>query len=269
MVAAVKIAPGELAGSERAALVGMAEATPKGQRRSRATQEEIMLVAGLKSRNGIDKVVKGLVDHGLIRHERARFRHVAAYFLLFDEWVYDEEAREMRPPQVTQPTGNNHEVGSPTGDPTDELRHPQGKVASPGGDVSPSTPEKLPLSSAGPAAPVPAPRTDGNGQSEREDLIEWIKERHRPGGKQIEKPRAYLARVEANGDYPDLLAAMHTDRAQQANQPPPRPPLPEWCEKCGVDTGNHPDHVRANPRLRYLGGRRCPNCHPDLVGEGC
>lgn len=99
MVAAVKIAPDELTGSERAALVGMAEATPKGQRRSRATQEEIMSIAGLKSRNGIDKVVKSLVDRKLIRHERARFRHVAAYHLLFDEWIYDEEARHGQPPR--------------------------------------------------------------------------------------------------------------------------------------------------------------------------
>lgn len=253
MVAAVKIAPGELAGSERAALVGMAEATPKGRRRSRATQEEIMLVAGLKSRNGIDKVVKGLVDHGLIRHERSRFRHVAAYHLLFDEWVFDEEAREMRPPQVTQPTGNNHEVGSPTGDATDELRHPQGKVASPGGDVSPSTPEKLPLSSAGPAAPVPAPRTDGNGQGEREELIQWIKERHRPGGKVIDNPRAYLRRVEANGDYPDLVKAMHADKRDATPKTRPKPP---WCGDDACDP---------NSRLRDTDDgpvTRCPKCHP-------
>lgn len=45
-----------------------------------------------------------------------------------------------------------------------------------------------------------------------------------------------------------------------------RPSLPPWCGRCGIDTGNDPEFVRKNPRFRYLAGRRCPACHPDLIG---
>lgn len=116
-----------------------------------------------------------------------------------------------------------------------------------------------PVTSAGPAAPVPAPRTDGNGQGEREELIKWIKERHRPGGKTIDSPRAYLRTCEAGGDYPDLVKAMHADKRDAAPKTRPKPP---WCGDDACDP---------NSRLRDTDDgpvTRCPTCHPLTQPEG-
>lgn len=45
----------------------------------------------------------------------------------------------------------------------------------------------------------------------------------------------------------------------------PVEPLPGWCGTCGLDDGQHPDVMRRNGRLRFTGGKKCEECHPDMV----
>ena len=244
MVAAVKIAPDKLTGTERAVLAGLAEATPKGQRKSMATQDELMSIAGLKSRNGIDKVLRGLAERGFIRHERARLGHPAVYHLLFDAWVYDEAAREMRPPQVTQPASSNHEDGSPTGDATRRLRHPREEIGSPGGDVSPSTPKRPSLPSVDLGARLR--RAGITDDTEQREITEWIKVKNKVRG----TVEVYLAPF-TDEQLADTVKAWRADRAAK----PAKSRHGPWCGTCNKETRQIEDPVTRDPI-------RC-TCHAD------
>lgn len=54
-MAAIKIRPFEVGGADRAALVCLAEQTPKGSRVSWASQEDLMATANVKTLSGIAK----------------------------------------------------------------------------------------------------------------------------------------------------------------------------------------------------------------------
>ena len=153
MVAAVKLLPGELNGAERAAFVALAEQTPKGHRKSWATQADLMGVTGVKSRGGIDKVLRSLADHKLIEQvERGRPGKSAAYAFVFDEWVFDAVTERWGPPAQSSsltdasPVGDASEDlgenGSPTGDASDVMGLLQDANGSPVGDPHQEAPGK-------------------------------------------------------------------------------------------------------------------------------